>query len=476
MSKNNKALAYLMFFTFFSLPSLLCGEVNNLKPLVKYLEKESSIDVQSLHLYKFLEYIKNEIDIAYLLIKELKNKLPDENQEVKEQLDSHFKKIQEEKNIIDQVHSLFKEIIHGLNLGGHPELRIKFINVSNYFDENKFKEGFEPRDLRAFREKLSKFDKYVKRECTNRSYFNHDVQLYDQIIQFNALIRKHLNTWQNYLNITVADKVVDNFIFRPYEWVCKNPVTSIILASLLIAGFSYFYVWPEYLRRTLKNQNPHVDVKQLPVLHQRGALCPIHALYNLRCLQQAKDLDEATKMANDRAAFNQFYDRCQVLRPGKSLQWLDDQEVFDLARGLTDTRGIPDINLNNVTIIPAIQSLNDTTERVQGGNGVEIIIPALVGIQAMNTRPGEVPEDFRNRYNHSIANGTPEFFVINTGNMHTGTPEAIKSSGGHWVTCAFRSDPTSLGGMRVIATNSTNSNITAHPAVNRICQILRENR
>lgn len=519
MNKNKKILANFLSIFFLSLFSMNFYNIVALQKnmsaendlLIKYFQKETVTEVKSLSLFLFLEFLEKEMNLAYELTLQARNGLVDEasnqEEEAKKNLDAYATKIQKDRATLTQVRELLTTICTQLNYGGYPELRIKFVHICNYFDHNTFHDGFELRNLRAFIEEVKNFNKYVEKVYSQVQSFGQNNQknlLYGKILYFNKLLINNIDShWQNYIPTTMMDKVFDRLIFRPYEWLCRNPGVAFVTALLIGAGISYFYIYPWYLKKSLANRHPNLLVAQPPVLRQRGAMCPIHAIYNFvklnECIRDNCSEEEMERRLNNQADFNQFRDLCAELRPGLPLENLADDDVVNLLVQLNNR--LHNINIDNVTVVPSIEAisaqnaLTNLVEHFERRRNARILRneafndpqPTMHNafdeinnyLQVINGNllllpNGNLREDLGVRYNRFRNAQVPQFFIINTGSTPTTFQEA-QSRGGHWITYACINDQNRTDGMRIIAANSTNWNITDHPAVDHINRILRRN-
>jgi len=355
---------------------------------------------------------------------------------------------------------LFENIVHDFNKGcltRNPEIFFKFANICQNWKGMELSD-LEPKHLRNFKKKIQRFDRYVKRYCLNRK----DILQASETVLFNRLIILNQRILdglfiEDLLGIDVTDKIIDTLFVRPYEFVCENPVLCSCMGIITLSFVGYFYAYPAFKKWTLKNANPTLRVDQPSVIRQRGQTCGIHAIWNAHCLHQAQgDRQRFEALANDGQAFNTFYSQAIQLSGPVGRRGLEGNQVRAVLQGMSD------LSLQNFLVVdhPEIYpGMRQNPTLLRSDQDINSYAPPGNG----NT-PGFIEYM---QYHRAITQ-----FGLRQNSPNSNDVTCIANIGGHWIACHFTRDPDEQAGMRIIAANSTNRNVSNNMVINRLSEIL----
>lgn len=238
------------------------------------------IKIERLSLYNVLVNTKKIISDNYF----------DEN------TNSENNNLSEALSLINQELELLKYIVDGFNHGENQYIQARFISLCMYFQG---KDAIEPRHLRAFKNKVEKFNDYVQKYISEqRSFLSKDkIDMCEKIIKFNEILVSSLLNYE-YFEIDIFDKIVDWTIHRPIEGAKAHPyiTTAVIVTIITVLG-----VWL-YKRSQTSKPDPNPLINSVPggntpsqtlitvedyasqdvsVENQQGLCCGRHALMNL---------------------------------------------------------------------------------------------------------------------------------------------------------------------------------------------------
>ena len=236
---------------------------------------------------------------------------------------------QKSLDLVEKEIELLKEIVQGFNKGLLFFVEYRFISVCNFFSNF---DSIEPRDVRAFKRKVTKFDNFIqnyslkKKETLDKD----EVELCEKILIFDQILLTCFLR-HDFYNIDLTDEVVDACFFRPVEFMGEHPLLTTTAAAIILSILFYYYVYPNLDRfynsekednsplktvdenvvldeknPTLKNESDAIDVAQVKVFKQEGRMCGANAAFRLIAFHESKgDVVQAYRLANDAKRFNE---------------------------------------------------------------------------------------------------------------------------------------------------------------------------
>ena len=143
-------------------------------------------------------------------------------------------------DLVEKEIELLKEIVHGFNNGLLIFVEYRFVSVCNFFSQL---DSIEPRNIRAFKRKVIKFDNFIKNYSLNKNSMldKDEIVLCEKILIFDQILLTCFLRYDFY-NIDVFDRVTDACFFRPVEIMGEHPFSqlSAVIVVLSILFFSTF--------------------------------------------------------------------------------------------------------------------------------------------------------------------------------------------------------------------------------------------
>jgi len=135
---------------------------------------------------------------------------------------------------IEQAISLLNEIVVELNAGKLAILKPSFEKLCSY---PILIEDLKLRDLRRFVAKLEKIETFIKNSCEDQKalFTKEDLVLCDKVCLLCQILSSRIFDKQNF-EFGAVDSFVDTVIFRPLDWIRKNPDVAIVSAIPVVLG------------------------------------------------------------------------------------------------------------------------------------------------------------------------------------------------------------------------------------------------
>ena len=338
---------------------------------------------------------------------------------------------------IDETVALFKyivqEILNKGTLSFNPEIEYKFVNTYNCIDAT----SIQPRHLRILKGKIEDLNSYIKSYCTKRKNFlsQQDIAHFNAIAQLNY----RLLDWvlkDEFLGIDYWDRLIDNCIYRPWEWACKNK-RLVIGASLLTAFCIWYFYSPSSFGKKF-------EVKQYPVIRQLGLTCAYHSMFNIQALMLGKTPEERELFLNDPKALDEFLSRFETT-----------PDIDQEALVAHVNKHIDQTVRDRIVVLPSMDPLRQD-------NTVDLLsqFPGTIHL------PGLLP----------LGEGQSIGFIVNTGNQANADGSLKNTTKGcaHWISVRATRNDNAQNRIQFEVTDSIGSNRTNHEAVNLIASSILE--
>lgn len=390
--------------------------------------------------------------------------------------------------VIDREICLLSEIIEGFNNGLLVLLEYKFWGICNFF---KDLELIEPRNIRAFKRKIIKFDEFIYKKLKTQKLLNEvEIGMCNKIIEFDSILLKYFLR-HDFYSIDTFDEVKDMCFYRPVEWIENHPMFSVSV-FLIISGFLfYYYVWPyvDFFDEDakdgyvlIKNHNQKVNAIQFKQQRtQWGLTCGAHAIFNFLALRKGNGDSKVTfDLINDETSRQMCFDRWQKIVPDrKGLNSLDGDDIWAILR----SEGIPDndvIRIENVNMLEAshFDELNNMYHIVDGKfrNVADSIQEGELQenefIDTDGVRKIIVEEAIHGERLANFRSGNPQFFIVNTAKR---TDLKKENSYGHWLPFMVMPGGQGKTDATILTVDSSgNSNRTNSWILNRLHQIFTQ--
>mgnify|MGYP001016241063 CR=1 FL=1 len=299
---------------------------------------------------------------------------------------------------------LLREIVHGFNEGLLFFVEYRFINVCNFF--NNF-DSIEPRNIRAFKRKVTKFDNFIQNyRLKKKGLLNKDeVELCEKIINFDQILLTCFLR-HDFYNVDMTDEFIDACFFRPVEWVGYHPIITTAFILIIAGCLFYHYVWPHignYYYEIVGPDGSKVldsessDVTQIRTFFQSGSTCGAHAAFKIIAFHESGgNIERAYDLANDKGRFARLAKEWSEIPAIKkdNVQSLNNLEDIHIQAILND------YNLKN----PQSQILPESYS----------VIPDITHLDMYGDFHGAGDRDLVQQWRGLLNANMPIYFVVNT--------------------------------------------------------------
>lgn len=370
--------------------------------------------------------------------------------------------------LVDMQVNLLREIIDGFNRGLLINVEFRFLGICNFLKELEI---IAPRNIRAFKRKLIKFDDFIQKypKSNGNLLTAQEIELCEKIIKFEQML---FNCFlrHDFYDIALTDEFVDLCFFRPVEWVGNHPVISTAVVFAVLAILFYYYLYP-YLNSSddvkmdgyvlIKNKNPNgVVVIQFKQEKTQGwtLTCGAHALFNLIAMIKGGGDDKKTyELVNSQEEKNKMFTHWQ-----KVLIRKDEEERKKLAeRALKDPAHWKDCT------VPSRNGLNS----LDGADIIKILqeehLENVHVIEDSGMLKAENLDSFNSNGAYQMREGVPQLFIVNTAER-----TEADDSYGHWLPFMLTKDKKAKDGIKVLTADSMGGNVTGHWQLDRLHNIL----
>lgn len=200
--------------------------------------------------------------------------------------------------LAEKAQTLLANIIHDFNgTSGHNlVIQQKFMQAYNA----TLPEYIRPKDLRLFAKNIIEFDSFLDAFAKQRRWTltTQELVLIQKIRLLNSLLTKGVLHCE-FLPIETKEYVLDAFVHRPCEFAKKHKRALLCAAGVLVvAGLSYYIVYPQLIRWGLGNKNKNFNCYQFIGLDQKhGADCGyfamLHAMLMIKFGDDKKKVEAA---------------------------------------------------------------------------------------------------------------------------------------------------------------------------------------
>ncbi len=281
---------------------------------------------------------------------------------------------------------LLREIVQGFNEGLLFFVEYRFINVCNFFSNF---DSIEPRDLRAFKRKVTKFDNFIQNYSLKKKGVldKREVELCEKIINFDQILLTCFLRYDFY-NIDTVDRIIDTCFFRPAEFMGVHPLFTTSASIIILSILFYYYVYPnlgnfndsdeednsplrpvdenvalDEKHPTLENKSDSIDVAQIRVFRQNGRMCGANAAFRLIAFHESKgDVLQAYKIANDAVRFNECCRHWAEITKVSSLNDLHTGHLDVIIKDYNASHADSPINGEDLTMVDDSMGLRDSSK------------------------------------------------------------------------------------------------------------------
>ena len=364
------------------------------------------ICAEDLHIFNILNNAKIVLmeDIAFADSSN-KNSIQDQNQK-NDTLDISAQVSVEQKSLdlVKMEIELLREIVQGFNRGLLFFVEYRFISVCNFFSNM---DSIEPRNIRAFKRKLTKFDNFIQNYRLKKKGIldKSEVELYEKIINFDQILLacclRH-----DFYNVDLTDEIVDACFFRPVEWMGDHPIITTAVILIITSCLFHHYVWPHignYYYETVGPDGSKVldsessDVTQIRTFFQSGSTCGAHAAFKIIAFHESGgNIERAHELANDKDRFAKLAKEWSEIPAIKkdNVQSLNNLEDIHIQAILND------YNLKH----PQAQILPESYS----------VIPDITHLDMYGDFHGAGDRDLVQQWRGLLQANMPIYFVVNT--------------------------------------------------------------
>jgi hypothetical protein len=335
---------------------------------------------------------------------------------------------QKSLDLVEKEIELLRDIVSGFNKGLLFFAEYRFISICNFFSNL---DSIEPKNIRAFERKITKFDNFIQNYNKKKMGLldKSEVELCEKIMVFDQILLTCFLRYDFY-NIDMVDRVIDTCVFRPVEFMGAHPLLTTSAVIIILSAVFYYYVYPhlnsfhgsgedgpvednrpfvpvaedvalDEQHPTLENKNGDIEVAQIRVFRQNGAMCGANAAFRLIAFHESHgDVVQAYKIANDAKRFNECCKHWAAITKVGSLNHLHSAHLDIIIKDYNGAHADNPIPEDDLTMVDDSEGLcNPGRSEFARAYGID------------DTVVGDAVADGKRS---KLENGRTQYFIINT--------------------------------------------------------------